>query len=203
MGLDPTTCATADELFLDNIPTAGQSVTYCYTITNVGTMPLAWHNVEDTAEGMLMQGVQTSLGVGQSYTLLRTTTLTHAQAVTTTWHAYNEARTGSPSATAADTITAHSHHEVGGGRTDGHYYGKDICLNKKGVACKHPHPCLHPWLPLRHVKYGEDDARDNTRPEQNKKPAAPLRGLIEKQRPQNTQQNTHFVVLIRPYRITF
>ena len=108
VGLDPTTCATADELFLDTIPTAGQSVTYCYTITNMGTMPLAWHNVEDTAEGMLMQGVQTPLGVGQSYTLLRTTTLTHAQAVTTTWHAYNEARAGSPSATAADTIHIHT-----------------------------------------------------------------------------------------------
>ncbi len=39
---------------------------------------------------------------------LRTTTLTHAQAVTTTWHAYNEARAGSPSATAADTIHIHT-----------------------------------------------------------------------------------------------
>lgn len=104
VGLDETTCATADELTLESIPATGQSVTYCYTITNTGNVALNWHDVHDTAEGELMSAVQTPLGVGQSYTVLHTTTVHHPQAVTTTWHAYNDSRTGSQSATATDTV---------------------------------------------------------------------------------------------------
>ncbi|MBI5155602.1 hypothetical protein HZA57_10235, partial [Candidatus Poribacteria bacterium] len=62
VGTDPTTCSMTDEITV--LP--GTTVYFCYTVTNTGMVTLTEHDLEDTLIGVFLDGLNVTLGPGES-----------------------------------------------------------------------------------------------------------------------------------------
>jgi hypothetical protein len=103
VGFDPGTCATADSI---SVPAGGggTEVTYCYTLDNTGTMPLAYHTVTDSELGTLLgPGFMAPVGPGDGYYFTYTVNITQTTVNDAVWAISNAA--GAPIIEASDTAT--------------------------------------------------------------------------------------------------
>jgi hypothetical protein len=85
VGTDPNVCASTAVI---NIPEAGD-VTYCYEVTNTGTLTLTLHDLEDSELGPVLTGFPYVLSPGASAFLTQTETISATTVNTATWTAYN------------------------------------------------------------------------------------------------------------------
>jgi lysyl endopeptidase len=109
VGTEAGVCAT--ESTIEVAP--GTVVYYCYTVTNTGDIPLAWHDLTDDQLGSILNGFAHSLAPGASVDTVAAG-LTLSQTITTTvtstavWTAYNDALvTTSASATTMVNVPTH------------------------------------------------------------------------------------------------
>ncbi|MEW5986507.1 MAG: hypothetical protein AB1791_07740 [Chloroflexota bacterium] len=98
VGLESNLCATGDYLVVE----PGAEVTYCYQVTNTGTMTLTTHDLVDTELGPLLTGFFYDLPPGATTLLTTTVTMTQTAVNTATWTA---SVAGGPSAAASDSAT--------------------------------------------------------------------------------------------------
>lgn len=101
VGTDSSICAAADNVTLLE---AGD-VTYCYTVTNDGTLALNLHDLVDDQLGTILNGFGYSLAPGASAFLTQTVTISATTVNTAVWTAYNAGPTDVVSATASATVT--------------------------------------------------------------------------------------------------
>jgi hypothetical protein len=105
VGTDPNVCAATDEI---TVP-AGTEVTYCYEVTNTGTITLTLHDLDDSELGMILNDFAYDLLPGATAFLTQTATINVTTVNTATWTAFNPAPPpqlmGGESATASDTAT--------------------------------------------------------------------------------------------------
>jgi hypothetical protein len=85
VGLNPAQCSITDAISV--IP--GTDVTYCYEVTNTGTVPLGRHDVVDTQLGTLLSNFPFTVTPGASAYFTHTTTIQSSVVNTATWTAYN------------------------------------------------------------------------------------------------------------------
>jgi hypothetical protein len=81
----PNLCTSSDEITVE----AGNTVTYCYEVSNTGPLTLTLHNLEDSQLGTLLSGLHVELPPGDSATLVQSATVTTTTVNTATWTAYN------------------------------------------------------------------------------------------------------------------
>ena len=101
VGLDPSSCAETDSLTVEQ----GTAVTYCYTIHNSGEAPLAFHDLEDSELGVILQGFPFTLLPGASAFITQTALITQTTINTATWTAYNAGPSDIVTATDTATVT--------------------------------------------------------------------------------------------------
>ncbi len=101
VGVEPGVCAATDAIEVE----MGSEVTYCYTATNTGPIPLALHDLEDSAFGALRDGLAFELAPGASTSVMHTATLTTTTVNTATWTAYNAGPSTIATASATATVT--------------------------------------------------------------------------------------------------
>ncbi len=85
VGTDPTACATTDNI---SVP-AGTEVTYCYTVTNTGTVTLNYHDLEDSELGWILEEFQYTLAPSASVFVTETLPIYVNTVNSATWAAYN------------------------------------------------------------------------------------------------------------------
>lgn len=85
VGTDSGVCAPADSI---NVP-FGTDVTYCYEVTNTGTLTLTVHDLEDSELGPILSGFSYALVPGASAFLTQTINVTQTVVNSATWTAYN------------------------------------------------------------------------------------------------------------------
>ena len=83
VGTVPAVCAATDQI---TVP-IGTEVTYCYTATNTGTVPLEIHNLVDDQLGVILSDFALSLAPGASQEVLVATTINAPVVNTATWSA--------------------------------------------------------------------------------------------------------------------
>lgn len=101
VGTDPNVCATTNSLNIE----AETDVTYCYEVTNTGTVTLTIHDLDDSELGNLLTDFPYSLAPGASAFLTQTATISSTTVNTATWTAANEGPTDVVTATATATVT--------------------------------------------------------------------------------------------------
>lgn len=101
VGLDPSICAETDSLTVER----GTAVTYCFTVRNTGEVPLAFHDLEDSELGVILQGFPFTLQPGAGVFLTQTAVLTQTTINTATWTAYNVGPSDIVTATDTATVT--------------------------------------------------------------------------------------------------
>jgi hypothetical protein len=84
VGTDPSACATSDTL---NLPYGGGEVTYCYEVTNTGTVTLTEHDLVDSELGTLLNGFAYSLTPGSSVWITASALITQTTVNLATWTA--------------------------------------------------------------------------------------------------------------------
>jgi hypothetical protein len=98
VGTDPNVCAVTDNILLLNPGDA----TYCYDVTNIGTVALDTHDLDDTELGPILSGFNFTLNPAASVFVTETASLTQTTVNTGTWTAYN----AGPTDVISDTDTA-------------------------------------------------------------------------------------------------
>ena len=83
VGTDASTCATTDTIEVDT----GTLVTYCYLVTNTGSLPLNEHTLVDDQLGTLLNNFPYSLAPSASVFLTATRTINSSVTNTATWNA--------------------------------------------------------------------------------------------------------------------
>lgn len=101
VGTDPAICASSDRLTVS----AGEEITYCYTVVNEGNVTLDRHHLADTNLGILLDDFPWPVQPGQQFTYTHTAALYATTTSTATWTAYNPGPINSVSASAAVTVT--------------------------------------------------------------------------------------------------
>jgi hypothetical protein len=101
VGTDPNACASTAEI---TIPVTAE-VTYCYEVTNTGTMTLTLHDLEDSELGAIETGLSLSLSPGGTAFLTETVAISATTVNTATWTAYNAGPTDVVTATDSATVT--------------------------------------------------------------------------------------------------
>lgn len=86
VGTTPTMCATTDSI---TVP-MDTEVTYCYKITNTGTVTLTTHDLEDNRLGTLLNATPITVPPNASAYLTVTATIRENTVNTATWKAYTE-----------------------------------------------------------------------------------------------------------------
>jgi hypothetical protein len=105
VGLDPDSCAIADNLAVP----AGTAVTYCYSVTNTGTVTLTTHDLVDSELGTILDDFPLVLPPAGSAYLTQTVMITQTTVNTATWTAYTS---GGQDTTASDSATVSVEPEV-------------------------------------------------------------------------------------------
>jgi hypothetical protein len=100
VGTDTSVCATTNEISVAE----GTAVTYCFEVTNTGLTTLAFHDLEDSELGNLLDGLPFSLAPGVSVFITQTALITQATVNTATWTAYNAGPTDVVTATDSATV---------------------------------------------------------------------------------------------------
>lgn len=85
VGTDASVCATTSALDL----TTPAEVTYCYEVTNTGTITLTSHMLVNSISGVLLNDFPYQLVPGASAFLTDTAVLTATRVTSATWTAYN------------------------------------------------------------------------------------------------------------------
>jgi hypothetical protein len=98
VGLDSSACADTDQITV----ASGTAVTYCYTVTNTGDVPLTVHDLTDSHLGSILDGFAYNLEPGASVFLTQTAVITQTTTNIATWTAYNPG----PYSVATDTDSA-------------------------------------------------------------------------------------------------
>lgn len=101
VGTDPSSCATTDSAGV----TEGTTVTYCYEVTNTGSLTLTRHNLEDSALGGILNDFLYNLAPGASAFITESVVITAGVVNTATWTAYNPGPTDVVTATDTATVT--------------------------------------------------------------------------------------------------
>lgn len=101
VGTDPSVCATADEIAIPAVA----DVTYCYEVTNTGTLTLSLHDLGDGELGPILNDFPFILVPGASAFLTQTAAISATTINTATWTAYNAGPTDVVSATDSATVT--------------------------------------------------------------------------------------------------
>jgi hypothetical protein len=101
VGLDPSICATTDEISAG----PGTAVTYCYQITNTTPVTLTQHDLVDTHLGMILDGFAFNLLPEHSVFLTQTAIITETLVNTATWTAFASGSGYAVAATDAATVT--------------------------------------------------------------------------------------------------
>ncbi len=99
VGLDPSVCASTDEIDVAE----GTAVTYCFEVTNTGLTTLAFHDLEDSELGTILDGFAFGLAPGASVFVTTTALITEPTVNTALWTAYNAGPTDV--VTASDSAT--------------------------------------------------------------------------------------------------
>lgn len=86
VGTDPNVCATTNSLTL---PVGGGTVTYCYYVTNTGSVSLTRHDLHDDRLGAILSAFPFALTPGASVFLTQTESITLSVTNSATWTAYN------------------------------------------------------------------------------------------------------------------
>ena len=102
VGLDSSACADTDQITV----APGTAVTYCYTATNTGDVPLTVHDLTDSQLGTILDGFAYNLEPGASVFLTQTAVITQTTVNTATWTAYNPGPYSVVMATDSATVTA-------------------------------------------------------------------------------------------------
>jgi hypothetical protein len=100
VGTDASACATTSEIDVAE----GTAVTYCFEVTNTGLTTLAFHDLDDSELGNLLDGLPFSLEPGVSVFITQTALITEATVNTATWTAYNAGPTDLVTATDSATV---------------------------------------------------------------------------------------------------
>lgn len=100
VGLDPEACATESELVL----TEAAAVTYCYEVTNTGTLTLTTHNLIDSELGQLLTDFAYELAPTTSVFITETVEISTTTVNTATWSAYTTVPEDGTEATAVATV---------------------------------------------------------------------------------------------------
>lgn len=85
VGTDPNVCASTDEITVD----FDSVVTYCFAVTNTGTISLPLHSLIDDHLGNVLVGFPFMLTPGSSAFLTQTTTILENTTNSATWTAYS------------------------------------------------------------------------------------------------------------------
>jgi hypothetical protein len=85
VGRDPGACATSDEVTVG----AGEQVTYCYRVTNTGSVALGVHDLVDDHLGTLLDGLGFGLVPGASIFITETAVISLTTTNSAVWTAYN------------------------------------------------------------------------------------------------------------------
>jgi subtilisin-like proprotein convertase family protein len=101
VGTDSSVCASGSAISVG----PGDEVTYCYEVTNTGTLTLTLHDLEDDKLGDLLSAFPYSLVPGASAFITETSVITQTTTNVATWTAYNAGPTGVISDTASATVT--------------------------------------------------------------------------------------------------
>jgi len=101
VGTDPSVCASSDDIIISG---AGD-VTYCYEVTNTGTVTMTTHDLVDSELGAIFSGLPIPLTPGASLWITQTAALTQTTVNTATWTAYNVGPTDVVSDTDSATVT--------------------------------------------------------------------------------------------------
>jgi len=100
VGTDANICAATDSIAVP----AGTDVTYCYEVTNTGTVTLTRHTLLDSELGTLLNDFSYSLAPGASAFLTNTVNITQTTVNTATWTAFNPGPTDVVTATDSATV---------------------------------------------------------------------------------------------------
>lgn len=101
VGTDSSVCATGNAISIG----PGEEVTYCYEVTNTGTLTLTLHSLEDDQLGSLLNNFPYSLSPGASAFITASAVLTQTTSNLATWTAFNAGPTDVVSDTASATVT--------------------------------------------------------------------------------------------------
>lgn len=101
VGTDPGECATTDEITVE----PGTAVTYCYEVTNTGSITYTLHDLDDSELGAVRSEYPYELGPGATLAITETAVITSSVTNTATWTAYNEGPTDVVTATDSATVT--------------------------------------------------------------------------------------------------
>jgi hypothetical protein len=101
VGLDPSICATTDEISTG----PGTDVTYCFEVTNTGATTFTQHDLVDSHLGVILDGLAFNLLSGHSVFLTQTAIITETLVNTATWTAYADGFGYAVAATDAATVT--------------------------------------------------------------------------------------------------
>ncbi len=101
VGTDPGVCATTDEVTVPE----GTAVTYCYEVTNTGTITLTRHDLADSELGTILNNFPFTLIPGASAFLTQTVTIMTDTVNSATWTAYNPGPIDVVTATDVATVT--------------------------------------------------------------------------------------------------
>jgi subtilisin family serine protease len=82
---EPNTCAQSDEI---TVP-SGTDITYCYRVTNTGSITFTLHTLQDQQLGQLLANEPYTLTPSRTFTYTITTPITQSQLYTATWSANN------------------------------------------------------------------------------------------------------------------
>jgi stress-induced morphogen len=85
VGLDPSLCASTKEITVGR----NTAVTYCYEVTNTGLTTLTRHDLVDSDQGTILDGLSYALAPQASAFLTQTVLITETTVNTATWTAYN------------------------------------------------------------------------------------------------------------------
>ncbi len=102
VGTDPAVCATTRAITL---PVGGGTVIPCYTVRNVGDVPLTRHDLQDDYLGPILTTFNYGLVPGASVFLTQSLSITQSHTSSATWTAYNPGPVDL--VTASDAITVH------------------------------------------------------------------------------------------------
>jgi hypothetical protein len=86
VGLEPAQCAADDQITVKT----GAEVTYCYRLTNTGSITYTTHTLMTEQFGPLLNQFSYTLPPGASLVITRTATVTETAFNSTTWTAFDE-----------------------------------------------------------------------------------------------------------------
>ncbi len=86
VGTDSSVCAVTDVV---NLPPGGGQVTYCYEVTNTGSITLTRHDLVDSELGVLLSDFPFTLAPGAAAFLTQNATINITTINTADWTAYN------------------------------------------------------------------------------------------------------------------